>query len=112
LYTIKYYLGFVTSCVGLSPITDGERERRIEVTKRRGRKRKQLLDEPNPLKAELNPICHLLALLGAHPILHVRKLRVKEQRGYWRLKKKAPDRTLSRSHFGSGYGPVVRQTAE
>jgi len=26
----------------------------------------------NPLNAELNPICHLLTLLGAHPILHVR----------------------------------------
>jgi len=25
----------------------------------------------NPLNAKLNPICHLLALLGAHPILHV-----------------------------------------
>ena len=25
----------------------------------------------NPLNAELNPICHLLALLGAHLILHV-----------------------------------------
>jgi hypothetical protein len=27
----------------------------------------------NPLNAELNPISHLLALLGAHPILHVSK---------------------------------------
>jgi hypothetical protein len=27
--------------------------------------------------AELNPICHLLALLGAHHILHVSRLRVK-----------------------------------
>jgi len=26
----------------------------------------------NPLNAKLNPICHLLALLGAHHILHVR----------------------------------------
>jgi hypothetical protein len=25
----------------------------------------------NPLIAQLNPICHWLALLGAHPILHV-----------------------------------------
>jgi hypothetical protein len=25
----------------------------------------------NPFNAELNPICHLLALLGAHPILHI-----------------------------------------
>jgi hypothetical protein len=31
----------------------------------------------NPLNAELNPICHLLALLGAHPILQVSRVRVK-----------------------------------
>jgi hypothetical protein len=31
----------------------------------------------NPLNAELNPICHLLALLGAHHILHVSRVRVK-----------------------------------
>ena len=31
----------------------------------------------NPLNAELKPICHLLELLGAHPILHVRRVRVK-----------------------------------
>jgi len=30
----------------------------------------------NPLNAELNPICHLLALLGAHPILLVSRIRV------------------------------------
>jgi len=30
----------------------------------------------NPLNAELNPICHLLALLGAHPILHISRIRV------------------------------------
>jgi len=30
----------------------------------------------NPLNAELNPVCHLLALLGAHHILHVSGLRV------------------------------------
>jgi len=34
----------------------------------------------NPLNAELNPICHLLALLGAHHILHVSRMRVKESR--------------------------------
>ena len=32
----------------------------------------------NHLSAELNPICHLLALLGAHHILHVSRIRVKE----------------------------------
>jgi hypothetical protein len=31
-----------------------------------------------PLKAELNPICHLLALLGAHRILHVSRIRVNQ----------------------------------
>jgi hypothetical protein len=31
----------------------------------------------NPLNAELNPICHLLALLRAHPILHVSRIKVK-----------------------------------
>jgi len=30
----------------------------------------------NPLNAELHPICHLLALLGAHHIFHVSGLRV------------------------------------
>jgi hypothetical protein len=32
----------------------------------------------NSLNAKLNPICHLLALLGAHHILHVSRIRVKE----------------------------------
>jgi hypothetical protein len=31
----------------------------------------------NPLNAKLNPICHLLASLGAHHILHVSGIRVK-----------------------------------
>jgi len=31
----------------------------------------------NPLNTKLNPICHLLALLGAHHIFHVSGLRVK-----------------------------------
>jgi hypothetical protein len=31
----------------------------------------------NPLNAELNPICHLLALVGARHILHVSGVRVK-----------------------------------
>jgi hypothetical protein len=30
----------------------------------------------NPLNAELNPLCHLLALL-AHPILHISRIKVK-----------------------------------
>ena len=31
----------------------------------------------NPLNTELNPICHLLALLGVHHFLHVSRIRVK-----------------------------------
>jgi hypothetical protein len=31
----------------------------------------------NLLNAQLNPICHLLALLGAHHILHISRIRVK-----------------------------------
>ena len=30
----------------------------------------------NPLNAKLNPICQLLALLVAHPILHISRIRV------------------------------------
>ena len=31
----------------------------------------------NPLNPELNPICYLLALLGAYHFLHVSRIRVK-----------------------------------
>jgi len=34
-------------------------------------------DAVNRLNAKLNPICHLLALLGAHHILHVSRMVVK-----------------------------------
>jgi hypothetical protein len=34
------------------------------------------IDSFNPLNAKWNPICHLLALLGAHHILHVSRIRV------------------------------------
>ena len=32
----------------------------------------------NPLNTELNPICYLLALLGAHHFLHVSRIRVND----------------------------------
>ena len=35
----------------------------------------------NSLNAELNPISHLLALLGAHHILHISRIRVNTPRG-------------------------------
>ena len=37
----------------------------------------ELLPFLNPLNAKLNPICHFLALLGAHHIHHVSRIRVK-----------------------------------
>jgi len=45
-----------------------------------------------PLSAELNPICHLLALLGGHHILHVSRIRVntfdvKENSKLWSMGK-------------------------
>ena len=46
-----------------------------------GRRRRSWEDtiEINPLKAKLNPICHFMALLGAHPIFHVSRIRVNLQ---------------------------------
>ena len=61
----------------LKHVIAGNTEGKIEVTGRGGRKRKQLLDYLNPLNPELNPICYLLALLGARHFLHVSRIRVK-----------------------------------
>jgi hypothetical protein len=60
----------------LKYVIDGKIEGRIEVTKRRGIKRKQLLDD------------------------------LKEQTGYCRLKEKAPDRTLWRIPYVQAMGLV------
>jgi hypothetical protein len=38
-----------------------------------------VIDQLNSFNAELNPICPLLALFGAHHILHVSRIRVKAQ---------------------------------
>jgi hypothetical protein len=37
---------------------------------------------------------------------------LKETREYWKLKEEALDRTLWRTRFGRGYGPVVTQTTK
>jgi hypothetical protein len=66
----------------LKHVIEGKLEGRIEMTGRRGRRRKQLLDD------------------------------LKEKRSYLKLKEEALDRTLWRTRFGRGYGPVVRQTTE
>jgi len=44
----------------------------------------------NPLNAQLNPICHLLALLGAHHILHVSKIWVKSHLPFASIIKSSP----------------------
>jgi len=36
-----------------------------------------IINSLNPLNAEINPTCHLLALLGPHHILHISRKRVK-----------------------------------
>jgi len=36
----------------------------------------------NPLNVKISPICHLLALLEAHHILHVSEVRVKHKNKY------------------------------
>jgi hypothetical protein len=66
----------------LKHVTEGKLDGRIEMKGRRGRRRKQLLDD------------------------------LKGKRIYWKLKEEALDRTLWRSRFGRGYGPVLRQTTE
>jgi len=45
--------------------------------KRSTRRTRNRQEDINPFTAELNPICPLLALLGAHHILHISRIRVK-----------------------------------
>ena len=54
----------------------------MEVTRRRGRRRRKLLDN------------------------------LKDRRGYSHLKEEALDRSMWRNRFGGGFGPVVRQNTE
>ena len=62
----------------LKQVIEGEIEGRIEVKRRLGKRRKQLLDE------------------------------LKEKRGYGKFKGEALDRPFWRTRFGRGYGPAVR----
>ena len=64
----------------LTHVIEGKIEGRVEVTKRRGRRTKQLLYD------------------------------LTEKRGHCKLKEEAIDRSLWRTGFGRGCGPVVRQT--
>ena len=58
-------------------VIEGKIKGQIEVTRRRGRKRKKLLDE------------------------------LKDRRGYCQLKEEAVGLTMWRNRFGRGFGPVV-----
>jgi hypothetical protein len=66
----------------LQQVIEGKIKKGIEVTGRRGRRCRKLLDD------------------------------LKERRRYFHLKKEALDRTMWRARFGRGFGPVVRQTTE
>ena len=60
-------------------VIEGKIEGRVEVTGRRGKRSKQLLDDPE------------------------------EKKGYCKLKEKALDRPTWGTRFGRGYVPVVRE---
>jgi len=60
----------------------------------------------NPLNPELNPICYLLALLGAHHFLHLSRIRVKSLtlRRLMSYIYGAPILDVSRSHTTTQHG--------
>jgi len=60
----------------------------------------------NPLNPELNPICYLLALLGAHHFLYVSRIRVKllTFRRLMSYTYGAPILDVSRSHTMTQHG--------
>jgi hypothetical protein len=66
----------------LRQVIEGKIKGGIEVTGRRGRRSRKLLDD------------------------------LKERRGYLHLKEEALDRTMWGACFGTAFGPVVRQTAK
>jgi hypothetical protein len=65
----------------LRQVGEGKIKAGIDVTGRRERRRRNLLDD------------------------------LKEKRGYLYLKEETLDRSMWRAGFGRGFGPVVRQTA-
>ena len=66
----------------LKQVNEGKIKGEMEVTRRRGRRRKKLLDD------------------------------IKDRRGYSHLKEEALDRCMWRKRFGGGFGLVVRQNTE
>jgi hypothetical protein len=66
----------------------------------------------NPLNTELNPICHLLALLGAHLIFHVSRMRVKDVACTAPLLNEEEDKRSNVMVFGSMEGSVMEKLKE
>ena len=70
----------------------------------------------NPLNAELNPICHLLALAGAHNFVHVSRLRVKrlafESSLFWSFLKESHPFSVSVQIKVYAQGSLLRVTFE
>jgi hypothetical protein len=66
----------------------------------------------NHLKAELNPICHLLALLGAHHILLVSRVRVKIDTSIILLVLQECDSWHLILRSSSPYGPTAYSSGE
>jgi len=66
----------------LKQVIEGKIKGEMEVARRRGRRRKKLLDD------------------------------LKDRRGYYHLKEEALDGTVWRHRFGGGFGPVVRRNTE
>jgi len=65
--------------------------------------------EINPLNSKLNPICHLLALLGAHHILHVNGIRVKIGSAFfWDFRQRRM--VVSYRRFGTTYRYVIQES--
>jgi hypothetical protein len=77
------WIGYILcrNCL-LQRVIEGKIKGGIEVTGRRGRRRRKLLGD------------------------------LKERRGYSHFKEEDLDRTMWRAGFGRGFGPVVRQTTE
>ena len=63
--------------VGFEPTISARKLPQIYALDRGGHWDRATICYFNPLKPELNPICYLLALLGAHHFLHVSRIRVK-----------------------------------
>ena len=66
----------------LKQVIEGKIKGEMEVTRRRGRRRKKLRND------------------------------LQDRRGYRHLKEEALDRVMWRNRFGGGFGPVVRQNTE